>query len=144
MTTLTERKYTGDLIKVEFHPAHNRAKNKLQAAVSVAVNSEILGYPIINTPGTSAIIQTAAQVTAFTATSSCGVVTDDSLANEAFSATPSTSQYGIGLRGPMVVGRDALRTTDPAAAAYDMAKFIAALNVAGITVVDSTGQSVTS
>jgi hypothetical protein len=141
---ITEGKNVGDLVKNEFSQDYNYAKNKLQAAVSVAINTNCVGFPVINTPGTSAIIQTAAQVAAFTGTSSCGVVADDTPAVEAFSATPSVSQYRVAVRGPMVVKRDGLRTTDPAGASYDMAKFIAALLVAGVVVVDATGLSVTT
>lgn len=104
-----------------------------------------MGYPVIDTPGTSAIIQTVAQVAAFTdGTSKCGVVADDTLAVEAFSATPSVSQYRIAVRGPMVIKKDGLKTTDPAGASYNMAKFVAALVTAGIVVVDATGLSVTT
>ncbi len=104
-----------------------------------------MGYPVIDTPGTSAIIQTAAQVAAFTdGTSKCGVVADDRVAVEAFSATPSVSKYKIAVRGPMVVKRDGLKTADPAAAAYTMSKVIAALLVSGIVTVDATGNSVTT
>jgi hypothetical protein len=113
--------------------------------VSVAILTNCVGYPVINTPGTSAIIQTQAQVAAFTdGTSKCGVVADDTPAIEAFSATPSTSQYKIATRGPMVIKRDGLKTTDPAGAAYNMTKLIAALVTAGIVVVDATGLSVTT
>jgi hypothetical protein len=101
-----------------------------------------MGYPVINTPGTSAIIQTAAQVAAFTdGTSKCGVVADDTLAVEAFSATPSTTKYKLAIRGPLVVGKDGLKTTDPAGASYNMDKFIAALKTANIVVLDATGLS---
>ena len=145
MTLITQGKNIGDLIKTEFDLAYNYEANKLQAATAVAINTDIMGYPVINTPGTSAIIQTQAQVAAFTdGTSRCSVVAEDGGAIEAFSATPSVSRYRIATRGPLVVKRDGLKTLDPAGAAYNMTKVIAALLVAGIVVVDNTGLSVTT
>jgi hypothetical protein len=55
----------------------------------------------------------------------------------------STVKYRVLRRGPAIVHRSGLRTADPAAANYDMTKFIAALLVAGIVVVNETGLTAT-
>lgn len=138
MTTLTERYYVGDLVKADFHQSYNYEACTLAAAVTVAANSDVLGYPVVVSAGV-ATIQTVAQVAAFTGTSSCNVVADDTLAPASFSATPSTAKYRILRRGPAIVHRQALKTTDPAAASYNMTNFIAALLVAGIVVVNEVG-----
>jgi hypothetical protein len=130
--------YVGDLVQHEFHESYNFEALVLAAAVTVAINSDLLGYPVVVSGGT-ATIQTAAQVAAFTATSSCNVIADDTPAVAAFSATPSTAKYRVLRRGPAIVHRQALKTADPAAASYDMAKVIAALLVAGVVVVNETG-----
>lgn len=137
-TTLTERMGVGDLVKRQFNDSYNMESCRMQAAVAVPAASHLLGFPVIVAAGV-AVIQTAAQVTAFTGTSSVNVVCDDNAAYSAFSATPSVERYRVGRRGPLVVQRKALKTLDPAGAAYDMAKFEAALLVAGIVVVDEVG-----
>lgn len=141
LTTLTDRKRVGDLIKNYFDEAYNFEKANLAAAVTVAKNADVLGYPVL-VSGTTATIQTAAQVTAFTATSTVNVVADDTLAMSAFQAA-STEFYRVLRRGPAVIHRTGLKTADPAAANYDMTKFIAALLVAGIVVVNETGLTAT-
>lgn len=130
--------YVGDLVKNEFHESYNFEALVLAAAVTVAANADLLGYPVVVSGGT-ATIQTAAQVAAFTATSLCNVIADDTPAVAAFSATPSTAKYRVLRRGPAIVHRQGLKTADPAAASYDMTKVIAALLVAGVVVVNETG-----
>jgi hypothetical protein len=141
MAVFTNRRRAGDLIKNVFDQSYNFEKCQLAAAVTVPINSDVLGYPVIVSAGV-ATIQTAAQVTAFTGTSSCNVVADDTLAVAAFQAA-SAATYRVLRRGPAVVHRTALKTTDPAAAAYNMTNFIAALLVAGIVVVNDTGLTAT-
>jgi hypothetical protein len=138
LPSTSEKNYIGDLVRHEFNEAYNFEALVLAAATTVPVNSDLLGYPVV-VSGTTATIQTAAQVTAFTATSSCNVIADDTPAVAAFSATPSTAKYRVLRRGPAVVHRQGLKTADPAAANYDMTKYIAALLVAGIVVVNETG-----
>jgi hypothetical protein len=128
----------GDLVKRQFDDEYNMEACKLQAAVSVPAASHVLGYPVIVAAGV-AVIQTAAQVTAFTGTSTVNVVCDDNASYSVFSGTPSVEKYRVGRRGPLTVHKKALKTLDPAGAAYDMAKFEAALLVAGIVVVDEVG-----
>lgn len=143
MPTKTENYTIGDLVAFELHPAFNYVPAKLAFAAGVAAGARVLGYPVIEASGT-ATIQSAAQVAAFTdGTSVAGLVADTKyLALEAFTGTASASKYKIIKRGPFVVKKDGLPTTDPAGAAYNMTKFIAALNTAGIQVVDSTGLAV--
>ena len=137
MPATTEKLRIGDLIEHYLHDSYNYESCSLAAAVTVPINADVLGYPVVVASGT-ATIQSAAQVTAFTASSSCSVVADDTLALAAFQAA-SAAKYRVLRRGPAVVHRQALKTTDPAAAAYDMAKFIAALLVNHIVVVNEVG-----
>lgn len=132
--------YVGDLVQSEFHESYNFDSLFLAAATTVPVNSDLLGYPVV-VSGTTATIQTAAQVTAFTATSSCNIIADDTPAVAAFSAVASTYKYRVLRRGPAIVHRQAMKTSDPAAAAYTMANIIAALLVAGIVVVNEVGST---
>ncbi len=142
MPSTTQKANIGDLMMSEYHESYNFEALFLAAAVTVPVNAEVLGYPVV-VSGTTATIQTAAQVTAFTAASSCNVIADDTPAVAAFSAVASTVKYRVLRRGPAIVHRSGLRTADPAAANYDMTKFIAALLVAGIVVVNETGLTAT-
>jgi hypothetical protein len=135
--TVTQKLYVGDLVMNEYHESYNFEAIGLASATLVPVNADVLGYPVV-VAGTTATIQTAALVTAFTGTSVCNIVADDTPVPVAFT-TVTAYKYRILRRGPAVVHRQAMKTTDPAAAAYDMAKFTTALINAGIVVVNEVG-----
>jgi hypothetical protein len=136
----TQKARRDDLLRNTFHPSYNHGVAQITSATAVPVGTPILGYPVAVTGGTRAILHQAA-VAAFTGTSTCGLITDDAQTEVIVNSTASVYKYETLDRGPAIVHRDGLPTTDPAGAAYDMAKLIAALLVAGIVVVDEVGVS---
>ena len=141
----TERQYVGDLVKAKFNDAFNFETARLQAVPAMPLGTSFLGYPLGAPSAGVCLVQTQAQVAAYTGTSSCGVCCDESLTQVATLANTATTQrFLFSRRGPLVVNRKALRTADPAGAAYNMTLFIAALLVSHIVVVDETGATITT
>ena len=123
--------------------SYNYDSSKIRAVPAIAAGSSVLGYPVGAVSGGISDILTAAQVAAFTGSSTTNLVADDRLMPALAANTASVDKYRLMRRGPAIVNRKALKTTDPAGAAYDMTKFIAALVLTGIVVVDETGAKIT-
>ena len=123
--------------------AYNYDSSRVRAVPAILAGTSILGFPVGAVSGGISDILTAAQVAAFTGTSTTNLVADERLMPALAANTGSVDKYRIMRRGPAIVNRKALKTSDPAGAAYDMTKFIAALVLSGIVVVDETGAKIT-
>lgn len=128
---------------MEMPQGYNYDSSRVRAVPAITAGTSILGFPISAASSGISDILTAAQVAAFTGTSTTSLVADERLMPALAANTASVDRYRVMRRGPAIVQRKALRTSDPAGAAYDMAKFIAALVLSGIVVVDETGARIT-
>lgn len=137
MTTLTEKRRAGDLLKWEVDPRYTRGVGSLTpgATANAATNKSLLGLPVEVAYGTYAaggrLPLTITEVLDGSEANANAVIIDDRLFDVAAS-TLIDAEIDVLAAGPALINADMVMTSDLAGNPYDMDALLGALYAVGI------------